>query len=149
MKDIMGMMGKIKDMQVKMERMQEEMAALECEGVAGGGVVSVRLSGKGQMLGLKTAQLGHRLAGLPARSGKQQPGAIGIELSDGGTIQDADGFAAGHGWCRRAIGMPVAARNQCVLGLVEMRLRCGHTHPKGLLRSIPGMKGRPRSRCVT
>jgi len=53
MKDIMGMMGKIKDMQVKMERMQEEMAALECEGVAGGGVVSVRLSGKGQMLGLK------------------------------------------------------------------------------------------------
>lgn len=52
MKDIMGMMGKIKDMQAKMERMQEEVAALECEGVAGGGMVKVRLSGKGQMLGL-------------------------------------------------------------------------------------------------
>ena len=52
MKDIMGMMGKLKDMQAKMERMQEEVAALECEGVAGGGLVKVRLSGKGQMLGL-------------------------------------------------------------------------------------------------
>lgn len=52
MKDIMGMMGKIKDMQAKMERMQEEVAALECEGVAGGGMVKVRLSGKGLMQGL-------------------------------------------------------------------------------------------------
>jgi DNA-binding YbaB/EbfC family protein len=53
MKDIMGMMGKIKDMQAKMERMQEELAELECEGVSGGGMVSVRLTGKGQMLGVK------------------------------------------------------------------------------------------------
>jgi DNA-binding YbaB/EbfC family protein len=53
MKDIMGMMGKIKDMQAKMESMQEEIAALECEGVAGGGMVSVRLTGKGQMKGVK------------------------------------------------------------------------------------------------
>lgn len=53
MKDIMGMMGKIKDMQAKMEGMQEEIAAMECEGVSGGGMVTVRLSGKGQMLGLK------------------------------------------------------------------------------------------------
>ncbi|WP_322989296.1 YbaB/EbfC family nucleoid-associated protein [Hoeflea sp.] len=52
MKDIMGMMGKIKDMQAKMERMQEEVAAVECEGVSGGGMVTVRLSGKGQMLGV-------------------------------------------------------------------------------------------------
>lgn len=52
MKDIMGMMGKIKDMQAKMERMQEELAELECEGVAGGGMVTVRLTGKGTMAGL-------------------------------------------------------------------------------------------------
>ena len=52
MKDIMGMMGKIKDMQAKMERMQEELAELECEGVAGGGMVTVRLSGKGLMKGV-------------------------------------------------------------------------------------------------
>tara|TARA_R110002020_G_scaffold6352_6_gene26771 strand:+ start:1343 stop:1666 length:324 start_codon:yes stop_codon:yes gene_type:complete len=53
MKDIMGMMGKIKDMQAKMERMQEEIAELECEGTAGGGMVTVRLSGKGAMLGMR------------------------------------------------------------------------------------------------
>ena len=52
MKDIMGMMGKIKDMQAKMERMQEELAELECEGVAGGGMVTVQLTGKGLLKGL-------------------------------------------------------------------------------------------------
>lgn len=52
MKDIMGMMGKLKDMQSKMEQMQSEIAALECEGVSGGGMVKVRLAGKGEMLGL-------------------------------------------------------------------------------------------------
>ncbi len=52
MKDIMGMMGKIKDLQGKMERMQEEVAAMEVEGTSGGGLVTVRLSGKGEMRGL-------------------------------------------------------------------------------------------------
>lgn len=53
MRDIMGMMGKVKEMQEKMGALQEEIAATEVEGTAGGGLVSVRLSGKGQMLGLK------------------------------------------------------------------------------------------------
>ncbi|PWW00382.1 hypothetical protein DFR52_103588 [Hoeflea marina] len=52
MKDIMGMMGKIKDLQGKMERMQEEIAAMEIEGTSGGGLVTVRLTGKGEMRGL-------------------------------------------------------------------------------------------------
>lgn len=52
MKDIMGMMGKLKDMQSKMERMQTEIAELETEGVSGGGMVKVKLAGKGEMLGL-------------------------------------------------------------------------------------------------
>ena len=33
MRDIMGMMGKVKEMQSKMEKMQEEIAALEIEGM--------------------------------------------------------------------------------------------------------------------
>lgn len=53
MRDIMGMMGKVKEMQEKMAALQEEIAAMEVEGTAGGGLVVVRLSGKGQMLGLK------------------------------------------------------------------------------------------------
>lgn len=53
MRDIMGMMGKVKEMQEKMEKMQAEIAALEVEGTSGGGLVTVRMSGKGEMLGLK------------------------------------------------------------------------------------------------
>ncbi len=52
MRDIMGMMGKVKEMQEKMAKLQEEIAAMEVAGSSGGGLVTVRLSGKGQMLGL-------------------------------------------------------------------------------------------------
>src|SRR5690606_11938622 len=53
MRDIMGMMGKVKEMQAKMEKMQEEIAALEVSGSSGGGLVSVTLDGKGNLKGLK------------------------------------------------------------------------------------------------
>lgn len=53
MKDIMGMMGMVKDMQAKMENMQAELAELDAEGVAGGGMVRVTLNGKGEMRGVK------------------------------------------------------------------------------------------------
>ena len=53
MRDIMGMMGKVKEMQAKMEKMQADIDALDVEGKSGGGLVSVRLNGKGEMLGLK------------------------------------------------------------------------------------------------
>ena len=53
MRDIMGMMGKVKEMQSKMEKVQEEIAALEVEGRAGGGLVTVILNGKGEMRSLK------------------------------------------------------------------------------------------------
>jgi DNA-binding YbaB/EbfC family protein len=53
MRDIMGMMGKVKEMQAKMEKMQEEIAALEIEGTSGGGLVTVKMNGKGTLLGVK------------------------------------------------------------------------------------------------
>ncbi|MFB2552668.1 YbaB/EbfC family nucleoid-associated protein [Ensifer soli] len=53
MRDIMGMMGKVKEMQAKMERMQEEIAALTVDGTSGGGLVTVTLDGKGNMKRLK------------------------------------------------------------------------------------------------
>jgi nucleoid-associated protein EbfC len=53
MRDIMGMMGKVKEMQAKMERMQAEIADIRAEGRAGGGLVAVTLDGKGEMLSLK------------------------------------------------------------------------------------------------
>ena len=49
MKDLMGMMKQVKDMQDRMQRLQEELGALEVAGSAGGGLVAVTLCGKGGM----------------------------------------------------------------------------------------------------
>ena len=49
MKDLMGMMKQVKDMQERMQRLQEELGAIEVHGSAGGGLVSVTLTGKGDM----------------------------------------------------------------------------------------------------
>lgn len=53
MKDLMGMMKQVKDMQDRMQRLQDELGALEITGSSGGGLVSVTLTGKGDMKGIK------------------------------------------------------------------------------------------------
>lgn len=53
MKDLMGLMGKAKEMQAKFQAMQEEIANLEVTGQSAGGLVQVTLSGKFEMRGLK------------------------------------------------------------------------------------------------
>ena len=53
MKDLMGMMKQVKDMQDRMQRLQEELGALEITCSSGGGLVSVTLTGKGDMKGVK------------------------------------------------------------------------------------------------
>lgn len=52
MKDIMGMMGKVQEMQAKMEQVQEEIQNSVVQGSAGGDMVTVTLSGKGDLKGL-------------------------------------------------------------------------------------------------
>ncbi len=52
MKDLMGMMKQAKAMQEKMAGLQDEIAQLIVTGQSGGGVVSVTLSGKGEMSAL-------------------------------------------------------------------------------------------------
>jgi DNA-binding YbaB/EbfC family protein len=49
MKDLMAMMKQVKDMQARMQKMQEELAALDIEGQAGGGLVAVTMNGKGEV----------------------------------------------------------------------------------------------------
>lgn len=49
MKDLMGMMKQVREMQTRMQQMQEELAALEISGQSGGGLVTVTLTGKGDM----------------------------------------------------------------------------------------------------
>ena len=53
MADFMGMMKQAAQLQAKVKAMQDELEAVEVEGVAGGGLVSVRLIGKGEMKGVK------------------------------------------------------------------------------------------------
>ena len=49
MKDLLGLMGKAKEMQAKFAAMKEEMAGIEAMGQSGGGLVKVTLNGKFDM----------------------------------------------------------------------------------------------------
>src|SRR6187431_1190564 len=53
MADIMGMMKQAAQLQAKMKALQAELDSIEVEGVAGGGVVSVTLTAKGDMKGVR------------------------------------------------------------------------------------------------
>lgn len=53
MRDLMGMMQKAQELQSKMGEMQEQLQQAEVTGNAGGDMVSVTLSGKGDMRGVK------------------------------------------------------------------------------------------------
>ena len=53
MADFMGMMKQAAQLQSKMQEMQAELDRIEVEGTAGGGMVTVKLSAKGEMKGAK------------------------------------------------------------------------------------------------
>jgi DNA-binding YbaB/EbfC family protein len=53
MADFMGLMKQAAQLQSKMEALQAELDTIEVEGTAGGGLVTVKLTGKGDMKGIK------------------------------------------------------------------------------------------------
>ena len=53
MKDLMGMMKAASEMKDKMDVLQAELAEMTVEGRAGGGLVTVALSGKAEMKGVR------------------------------------------------------------------------------------------------
>jgi DNA-binding YbaB/EbfC family protein len=53
MADFLGMMKQAAQLQSKMQALQAELDTTEVEGTAGGGMVSVRLSAKGDLKGVK------------------------------------------------------------------------------------------------
>jgi DNA-binding YbaB/EbfC family protein len=55
MRDLMGIMKKAQEMQAKMAEIQAALEAAAVEGVAGGGVVLVRLNGKGDLVHVEIA----------------------------------------------------------------------------------------------
>jgi DNA-binding YbaB/EbfC family protein len=53
MADFMGMMKQAAQLQSKMQELQAELDTIEVEGTAGGGMVTVRLTAKGDLKGIK------------------------------------------------------------------------------------------------
>jgi DNA-binding YbaB/EbfC family protein len=53
MTDFLGLMKQAAELKSKMEAMQAELAQLEIEGSSGGGLVTVKLSGKGDLKAVK------------------------------------------------------------------------------------------------
>ena len=53
MADFLGLMKQAAELKSKMEAMQAELERLDVDGTAGGGLVTVRLSGKGEMKSVK------------------------------------------------------------------------------------------------
>lgn len=51
--DFLGMMKKAEELQKNMQQMQEQLGQATVDGASGGGLVTVTLSGKGEMKGLK------------------------------------------------------------------------------------------------
>ncbi len=49
MKDVMGMMKKVGEMQAKLKQVQEELERAEYEGKSGGGLVMATVDGKGSL----------------------------------------------------------------------------------------------------
>ncbi|HKN42211.1 MAG TPA: YbaB/EbfC family nucleoid-associated protein [Sphingomicrobium sp.] len=53
MADFLGLMKQAAELKSKMETMQAQLDQIEVEGTSGGGLVSVKLSGKGEMKSVK------------------------------------------------------------------------------------------------
>ncbi|WP_332065355.1 YbaB/EbfC family nucleoid-associated protein [Bartonella sp. CB189] len=53
MRNMMSIMKKTKEMQKKMQQIQEEIANLQMTGISGGGLVSVTLNGKNTIISIK------------------------------------------------------------------------------------------------
>ena len=53
MKNLAGLMKQASQMQQKMQELQARLDSMECEGVAGAGLVAVVLSGKGELRRVK------------------------------------------------------------------------------------------------
>ncbi len=53
MPDFLGLMKQAAELKSKMETMQAELDQIEVEGAAGGGLVAIKLSGKGELRGVQ------------------------------------------------------------------------------------------------
>ena len=75
MADFLGMMKQAAQLQSKMEAMQAELDHIEVEGTAGGGMVTVTLSAKGEMKGVSIDDSLIKPGGEGDRRGPDRRGA--------------------------------------------------------------------------
>ena len=74
MKNLGQLMKQAQEMQEKMAEMQGSLVAIEIEGVAGAGLVTVVLNGKGEMQRLRVQEETQKLmGGLPLPPGMKFP----------------------------------------------------------------------------
>jgi nucleoid-associated protein EbfC len=95
MADFLGLMKQAAEFKSKMEAMQAELDHVEVEGAAGGGLVSVKLSGKGE---LRSAQVDDSL----------------LKPDQKQILQDL--IVAGHADARRKLETLLAERMQSLTG---------------------------------
>ena len=95
MADFLGLMKQAAEFKSKMEAMQAELDHVEVEGTAGGGLVSVKLSGKGE---LRSAQVDDSL----------------LKPDQKQILQDL--IVAGHADARRKLEALLAERMQSLTG---------------------------------
>ena len=95
MVDFLGLMKQASELKSKMEAMQAELDRIEVEGAAGGGLLTVKLSGKGE---LKAAQIDDSL----------------FKPDQKEILQDL--IVAAHADARRKLEAVLAARMQALTG---------------------------------
>jgi nucleoid-associated protein EbfC len=95
MVDFLGLMKQASELKSKMEAMQAELDRIEVEGAAGGGLLTVKLSGKGE---LKAAQIDDSL----------------FKPDQKGILQDL--IVAAHADARRKLEAVLAERMRALTG---------------------------------
>jgi DNA-binding YbaB/EbfC family protein len=95
MVDFLGLMKQASELKSKMEAMQAELDRIEVEGAAGGGLLTVKLSGKGE---LKAAQIDDSL----------------FKPDQKGILEDL--IVAAHADARRKLEAVLAERMQALTG---------------------------------
>ena len=95
MKDLGKLMKQAQELQEKMGKLQEDLGRLEIEGISGGGLVRVTLSGKGEL-----------------RNVKIDPSIL--QASDAEMVEDL--IVAAHGDAKKKTEERVQQETQSVLG---------------------------------
>ena len=161
--DIMGMMGKAKQLQAKLEALQAEMDTIEVDGESGGGLVKCRATAKGEMrVAVDRSQRDQAGGegnprrpdhGRPRRRPEEGRGGDGREGVGAGRRPAAAARAEAVLRCSAAHAVPAGRRSPCDPGpfagrrLFFGRSRLGASRRLGRRGFVEERCGIPDARC--